>query len=118
MEAPHRRDAREEPNFAHDRDSVDAKRPPAKDRQGRGRLRATGCGNTVAAGARGPGSITVARLADDVIADAGINLGRLKGNIGDQNYAIPAGTDLSTFKSVLIWCKRFNTGFGVASLTQ
>lgn len=55
---------------------------------------------------------------DDAIADAGISLGRLKGNIGDQNYEIPAGTDLSKFNSVLIWCKRFNTGFGVASLTR
>lgn len=55
---------------------------------------------------------------DNAIADAGISLGRLKGNIGDQNYAIPAGTDLSKYNSVLIWCKRFNTGFGVASLTR
>ncbi|MGH2829163.1 MAG: DM13 domain-containing protein, partial [Actinomycetota bacterium] len=55
---------------------------------------------------------------DDAIARNSINLGRLRGNIGDQNYRIPAGTDLSGYKSVLIWCKRFTTGFGVASLRQ
>jgi Electron transfer DM13 len=33
-----------------------------------------------------------------------------------QNYAIPAGTDLSAFKSAVIWCRRFAVGFGVASL--
>jgi len=40
----------------------------------------------------------------------------LKGNTGNQNYEIPAATDLSKYKSVAIWCKRFRTGFGVAPL--
>lgn len=55
---------------------------------------------------------------DDTIAQGALNLGKLKGNIGDQNYAIPAGTDLSKYNSVLIWCKRFTTGFGVAPLAR
>lgn len=46
-----------------------------------------------------------------------VELGRLKGNIGDQNYAVPAGTDVSQFTSVVIWCARFNVGFGVAQFT-
>jgi len=46
-----------------------------------------------------------------------IDLGALKGNRGSQNYAIPAGTDLSAFKSAVIWCRRFVVGFGVASLS-
>ena len=46
-----------------------------------------------------------------------IDLGALKGNRGNQNYAIPAGTDLSTFKSAVIWCRRFVVGFGVAPLS-
>jgi hypothetical protein len=46
-----------------------------------------------------------------------IDLGALKGNQGNQNYAIPAGTDLSAFKSAVIWCRRFAVGFGVASLS-
>jgi len=45
-----------------------------------------------------------------------IDLGALKGNRGSQNYAIPAGTDLSAFKSAVIWCRRFAVGFGVAAL--
>jgi hypothetical protein len=46
-----------------------------------------------------------------------IELGRLKGNRGDQAYTIPAGTDLDQYKSVAIWCKRFSVSFGAAGLT-
>jgi hypothetical protein len=46
-----------------------------------------------------------------------IDLGALKGNRGNQNYAIPAGTDLTTFKSAVIWCRRFAVGFAVAPLS-
>jgi Electron transfer DM13 len=46
-----------------------------------------------------------------------IDLGALKGNRGNQNYVIPAGTDLSAFKSAVIWCRRFAVGFGVAPLS-
>jgi electron transfer DM13 len=45
-----------------------------------------------------------------------IDLGALKGNRGSQNYAIPADTELSAFKSAVIWCRRFAVGFGVAPL--
>jgi hypothetical protein len=45
-----------------------------------------------------------------------VDLGKLKGNKGNQNYEIPLGTDLSNFRSVVIWCKRFTVGFGVAAL--
>lgn len=47
-----------------------------------------------------------------------IDLGKLKGNIGDQNYSLPAGIDLSKFKSAVVWCRRFAVGFGVAGLPQ
>ena len=33
-----------------------------------------------------------------------VSLGDLSGNIGDQNYEIPVGVDLSVFSSVEIWC--------------
>ena len=46
-----------------------------------------------------------------------IDLGALKGNRGSQNYAIPAGTDLSALKSAVIWCRRFAVGFGVSPLS-
>ncbi|MDQ3618857.1 MAG: DM13 domain-containing protein [Actinomycetota bacterium] len=45
-----------------------------------------------------------------------IDLGPLKGNRGDQNYEVPAGTDLSAYRSAVIWCRRFTVGFGVAPL--
>ena len=46
-----------------------------------------------------------------------VSLGDLSGNIGDQNYEIPVGVDLSVFSSVEIWCERFARGFGVATLS-
>jgi len=50
-------------------------------------------------------------------ADLGdyVDLGSLKGNIGNQNYEIPAGTDLSQFKSVVIYCKPFHVVFSTAT---
>jgi hypothetical protein len=45
------------------------------------------------------------------------SLGRLKGNIGDQNYELPADLDLSQYKSVVIWCQAFAVPFAAAPLT-
>jgi hypothetical protein len=45
-----------------------------------------------------------------------VELGRLKGNRGNQVYEVPAGTDLSGLTSVTIWCKRFSVSFGAAEL--
>jgi len=56
-------------------------------------------------------------LSADKDASDIVNLGRLKGNIGNQNYEIPAGTDLSKYNTVLIWCKAFSTLFGSAKLS-
>ncbi len=47
-----------------------------------------------------------------------LNLGPLKGNIGSQNYTIPTEADLAGFRSVVIWCRRFAVGFGVAPLDR
>jgi hypothetical protein len=47
-----------------------------------------------------------------------IDLGPLKGNEGDQNYTIPGGTDLSKYKTVSIFCERFNANFGAAPLEK
>jgi len=46
-----------------------------------------------------------------------VDLGFLKGNIGDQNYEVPADLDLSQFKSVVIWCQPFRVPFIAAPLT-
>lgn len=56
-------------------------------------------------------------LSTDKGASDIVNLGRLKGNIGNQNYEIPATTDLSQYNTVLIWCKAFSTLFGSAKLS-
>lgn len=51
------------------------------------------------------------------IASAGyIDLGSLKGNIGDQNYDVPANVDLSKYRAATIWCNRFKVNFGTAPL--
>ena len=47
-----------------------------------------------------------------------VELGKLKGNEGDQNYDIPAGTDLAKYHTVAIYCERFNATFGAAPLEK
>jgi|SRR5580658_6623027 hypothetical protein len=47
-----------------------------------------------------------------------VELGKLKGNEGDQNYEIPKGTDLNKFQTVSIYCQRFNANFGAAPLEK
>jgi hypothetical protein len=49
--------------------------------------------------------------------DTYIDLGRLKGNIGSQNYEIPPDVDPGQYPSVVIWCDRFDAAFGAADLT-
>lgn len=58
-------------------------------------------------------------LDNETVTKAGfLDLGSLKGNMGDQNYEIPAGTDTGKYGSVAIWCKRFSVNFGTAPLNQ
>jgi len=45
-----------------------------------------------------------------------VELGRLKGNRGDQVYPLPAELDPADFRSLSIWCKRFAVSFGAAAL--
>jgi len=45
-----------------------------------------------------------------------LDLGGLKGNIGSSNYAIGSKVDLATFRTAVIWCRRFSVGFAVAPL--
>ncbi|GIJ80908.1 Electron transfer DM13 [Micromonospora phaseoli] len=47
-----------------------------------------------------------------------VELGRLKGNLGDQGYEIPADIELDDLTSVSIWCKRFAVSFGAAALSR
>lgn len=54
--------------------------------------------------------------SQDQIMTGYLDLGSLKGNIGNQNYEIPAGTDVSKYKSVVIYCMPFHVIFATASL--
>lgn len=47
-----------------------------------------------------------------------IDLGRLKANIGNQNYQIPVNTDYNKYNYVLIWCQPFSVLFGSAQLSS
>ncbi len=47
-----------------------------------------------------------------------IELGKLKGNEGDQNYELPENIDLGKFQTVSIYCERFNAIFGAAALAK
>ena len=52
-----------------------------------------------------------------IVQQAGfIDLGVLKGNIGDQNYTLGSDLDLAKYRTVSVWCKRFSKNFGAAPL--
>lgn len=45
-----------------------------------------------------------------------VNLGRLKGNRGNQNYEIPADVVIGDHNAIMIYCRAFGVIFSVASL--
>ena len=49
--------------------------------------------------------------------DGAVDLGGLKGNRGDQQYAIPSGVDAAG-RTVVIWCRAFTAPFGSATLRR
>jgi len=48
--------------------------------------------------------------------DEFIDLGKIKGNVGGQNYELPPEFDPEIHRFVMIWCLRFNTPFAAAPL--
>ena len=54
--------------------------------------------------------------ADDATIDGYLDLGALKGNVGAQNYELPADLDLDEFGTVVIYCEPFHVVFATASL--
>jgi hypothetical protein len=52
----------------------------------------------------------------DGYVDGAIELGTLRANEGSFNTEVPAGTDVSGVRSVVIWCKAFSVQFAVAEL--
>lgn len=54
---------------------------------------------------------------NETVTKAGfIRIGDLKGNMGDQNYELPADVDLNKYRAVTIWCRRFGVNFATAPL--
>ena len=51
---------------------------------------------------------------DDVVGY--LDLGSLKGNIGNQNYEIPVNVDVTEYGSVVIYCAPFHVIFATAPL--
>lgn len=47
-----------------------------------------------------------------------IELGKLKGNQGNQNYSVPDDVDVSLYNTVVIYCKPFHVVFNVAGLER
>ena len=45
-----------------------------------------------------------------------VDLGELRGNVGNQNYEVPADVDLNHYDTVVIWCLRFTSSFGAADI--
>jgi len=60
-----------------------------------------------------PGPVNGDSDVDDVV-----DLGRLKGNIGDQQYDIPAEVDIAAHDTVVVWCRAFSVSFTQATLTR
>lgn len=58
-----------------------------------------------------------ARDSASVQRAAFIDLGLIEGNVGDQNYTLGSNVDLAKYRTVSVWCKRFNKNFGAAPLT-
>jgi hypothetical protein len=55
----------------------------------------------------------------EMVKKAGFReIGSLKGNIGDQNYELPADVDLAKYRAVTIWCQRFSVNFATAPLSS
>jgi hypothetical protein len=48
--------------------------------------------------------------------DGGLRVGGLKGNIGNQQYELPAGLELAPGTTIMIWCRAFSVAFGSAVL--
>ncbi|SPT53265.1 Electron transfer DM13 [Actinomyces bovis] len=48
---------------------------------------------------------------------AHLDVAPIKGNLGNQLYNLPAGTDLSQWQSVVLWCEDFSVSFGAAALS-
>jgi hypothetical protein len=54
--------------------------------------------------------------ADQQDPGGGVRLDNLRGNRGSQNYDVPAGTDVQTPVTVLVWCRAFPVPVAAATI--
>jgi hypothetical protein len=66
----------------------------------------------------GPDLFVVLSPSHDGYADGSLNLGGLKATDGNFNYDIPDGTDLSQFRSAVVWCRGADITFAYATLEE
>lgn len=67
--------------------------------------------------------VLLAKAADpqsaaEVIDGGYVSLGKLKGNVGNQNYRLPGDLDVGEYGSVVIWCELFDVLFSAAPLVS
>ncbi len=55
-------------------------------------------------------------LAKNYNESGSVSCGNLKAFTGSHEYAIPAGTDIAAFDTVIIWCDQFSVPIGQAQL--
>jgi len=63
--------------------------------------------------------ITAADASDNatVTQSTPLEIAKMKGNVGDQNYDLPANLDLAKYHAVTLWCERFHVNFATAPLS-
>ena len=47
-----------------------------------------------------------------------VSIARLQKTSGDQRYLLPDNVNLADFRSVAVWCRKFNATFGYAPLNK
>ena len=58
-------------------------------------------------------------LSGSDMSDAkSLTLGKLKSFTGAQSYVIPVGTDLSAYKNVVLWCRKYAVTLAIAPLAS
>ncbi len=66
----------------------------------------------------GPDLFVYLSTDPDGYSEDGLELGRLRATDGNVNYDVPAGTDVSRFRSAVIWCRQFGVLFATATFGQ
>lgn len=65
----------------------------------------------------GPDLFVYLSPSPDGYAEGALELGPLKASDGSFNYEVPAGMDISAYRSAVVWCRAFSLLFATAPLT-